>query len=230
MTESQFHKQFSLFSEFRLKFQNVLNFDSTHKISTSFSIIIDNEDNKKNSGWARYQSLNKHLNTYSNYKRMKLKKKTWTYRVLFVTWQFLISFNFISDEFRWWICNFRAEWQFLCIKHVSYLRSYSMSFGFSSGPLHHILQHTSKPHLVSTNLQKFGGAVCQTKLPEHTQLQLITDGGPFAAVQGVRPLDLLRVPELLQPADHVLHHHQLGHWETKATENSCESLHFPSLI
>lgn len=84
-----------------------------------------------------------------------------------------------------------------------------MCFGLVQ--LCYITYSTTKPPLVSTNLQQLGGSICQTKLPQHTQLQLITDGGSFAAVQGVRPLDLLRVPELLQPADHVLHHHQLGH-------------------
>ena len=60
-------------------------------------------------------------------------------------------------------------------------------------------------------LQQLRGSVSEAKLPQHAELQLVADGGPLATVQGVGPLDLLRVPQLLQPADHILHHGQPGH-------------------
>lgn len=155
---------------------------------------------------------------------MKIKTKTWENQTGFMKLLLLLQGNFsFQDQIRI-LKKIAILWQneifCLCIKTFILSEELQYVRWVRSGMLHHILHHSPKPPLVSTNLQKFGGSVCQTKLPQHTQLQLITDSGPFAAVEGVRPLDLLRVPELLQPADHVLHHHQLGHWEMEATGNS----------
>lgn len=75
--------------------------------------------------------------------------------------------------------------------------------------------------LFSANLQQLCGSICQTELPQHSQLQLVADRGSFAAVEGVRSLDLLRVSQLLEPADHVLHHRQWWHWKTHRYGNKC---------
>uniref|UniRef100_A0A8C6Z251 Uncharacterized protein n=1 Tax=Nothoprocta perdicaria TaxID=30464 RepID=A0A8C6Z251_NOTPE len=61
-------------------------------------------------------------------------------------------------------------------------------------------------------LQEFGSSIRKPKLSQHTDLDLVADRGPFAAVEGIGPLHLLRVPELLQPPDHLLHHKQVRNW------------------
>lgn len=60
-------------------------------------------------------------------------------------------------------------------------------------------------------LKKFCSSVWQAELSQNSNLQLVTDGRALAAVQCVRPLYLLGVSQLVQPADHLLNHRQPRH-------------------
>lgn len=80
-----------------------------------------------------------------------------------------------------------------------------------------LLQGThSSPFLVlqshSPYLQELSSSIRQPKFPQHTDLDLVTDGGAFPAVQSVGSLHLLRVAQLLQPLDHLFHNQEIGNW------------------
>lgn len=59
-------------------------------------------------------------------------------------------------------------------------------------------------------LQELSSGIGEAELPQHADLDLVADGGALPTVQSVGALHLLRVPQLLQPPDHLLHYQETG--------------------
>lgn len=67
-------------------------------------------------------------------------------------------------------------------------------------------------HSHSSYLQELSSSIRKPKFPQHTDLDLVADGGAFPAVQSVGSLHLLGVAQLLQPLDHLFHNQEIGNW------------------
>lgn len=63
----------------------------------------------------------------------------------------------------------------------------------------------------NSNLQQLCSSIRQAEFSENSKLKLVAYRGSFSTIESVSSLNLIRVPELLQPANHLFYYLQTGH-------------------